>query len=130
MTRTTIGLAALPLAAAAGLALATGGAGASGGGDAHAAKTLSILADANDFKFSSKKLVAKHGLITIRMFNPTNAATSHGIALDLKKDKEGEVVDPGGMSKVSARLKKGRYTYYCPVDGHRVAGMKGTLIVK
>ena len=25
--------------------------------------------------------------------------------------------------------KKGTYTFYCPVDGHAAAGMKGKLIV-
>jgi uncharacterized cupredoxin-like copper-binding protein len=28
------------------------------------------------------------------------------------------------------KLKKGRYTFYCPVPGHREAGMKGKLVVK
>ena len=27
-------------------------------------------------------------------------------------------------------LKPGTYEYYCPVDGHRAAGMEGTLTVK
>jgi len=27
-------------------------------------------------------------------------------------------------------LKPGKYEFYCPVDGHRQAGMEGTLTVQ
>jgi uncharacterized cupredoxin-like copper-binding protein len=30
---------------------------------------------------------------------------------------------------VTVKLKKGTYTFYCPVDGHKAAGMKGKLVV-
>jgi uncharacterized cupredoxin-like copper-binding protein len=30
---------------------------------------------------------------------------------------------------VSLTLKPGTYTFYCPVAGHRAAGMEGTLEV-
>jgi uncharacterized cupredoxin-like copper-binding protein len=36
----------------------------------------------------------------------------------------------GGKSTVTADLKPGTYEFYCPVDGHKAAGMKGTLTVK
>jgi uncharacterized cupredoxin-like copper-binding protein len=40
------------------------------------------------------------------------------------------VVQNGGTSTVSETLKPGTYTFYCSVDGHEAAGMKGTLTVK
>jgi uncharacterized cupredoxin-like copper-binding protein len=30
---------------------------------------------------------------------------------------------------VTVDLKAGKYEYYCPVDGHKDAGMEGTLTV-
>jgi uncharacterized cupredoxin-like copper-binding protein len=42
----------------------------------------------------------------------------------------GEVVGPGGTSTVSADLRRGTYTFFCTVPGHRQAGMQGSLTVK
>jgi uncharacterized cupredoxin-like copper-binding protein len=42
----------------------------------------------------------------------------------------GAVVANGGTSTVTANLAAGSYTFYCSVDGHRAAGMVGTLTVK
>jgi uncharacterized cupredoxin-like copper-binding protein len=39
-------------------------------------------------------------------------------------------VSKGGASEVQLALKAGSYTYFCSVDGHRQAGMQGTLTVK
>jgi uncharacterized cupredoxin-like copper-binding protein len=40
------------------------------------------------------------------------------------------VVKAGGTSTVRAKLKPGRYRFYCSVDGHRQAGMEGKLTVR
>ena len=45
-------------------------------------------------------------------------------------NKSGSTVQMGGKSTVTVALKPGKYTFYCPVDGHRAAGMQGTLTVK
>ncbi len=45
-------------------------------------------------------------------------------------DEEGEVVEKGGASEVSADLKPGKYTFYCSVPGHEDGGMKGDLTIK
>jgi len=45
-------------------------------------------------------------------------------------DKDGNTVQKGGTSTVTATLKPGTYDFYCPVDGHRQAGMEGKLTVK
>jgi uncharacterized cupredoxin-like copper-binding protein len=60
--------------------------------------------------------------------NPSSVP--HAIEVEGKGvEEEGETVEKGGVSKVSVDLKPGEYEYYCPVDGHRQAGMEGTLKV-
>ena len=44
--------------------------------------------------------------------------------------RSARVVTNGGTSTVTVTLKPGTYTFYCSVDGHEAAGMKGTLTVK
>jgi uncharacterized cupredoxin-like copper-binding protein len=36
----------------------------------------------------------------------------------------------GGNKTLQVQLKAGNYTFYCPVPGHKQAGMVGTLTVK
>jgi uncharacterized cupredoxin-like copper-binding protein len=62
------------------------------------------------------------------MSNPSSLP--HAIAVEGKGvDKDGKTVRKGGTSTVSVKLKKGRYEFYCPVPGHKAAGMKGTLTI-
>ena len=63
------------------------------------------------------------------MENPS--AVPHNIAIEGDGvEEEGEVVEQGGVSRVSAELEPGEYTFYCSVPGHREAGMEGTLVVR
>jgi uncharacterized cupredoxin-like copper-binding protein len=82
--------------------------------------------DSGGLRFSPGKLHAHKGKVTLVMANPSRSSLAHGIAIGGHK---GKVVGPGGTSRVTVRLKPGRYTYYCPVPGHRAAGMKGRLVV-
>jgi len=86
--------------------------------------TVKLSAAKSGFKFNVKTPHAKHGKITLRMANP--ASFLHAIAVGSHK---GKTVGKGGTSTVTVSLKKGHYTFYCPVPGHRAAGMKGTLVV-
>ena len=63
------------------------------------------------------------------MTNPSSMP--HDIALEGNGvDVVGKVVTDGGVSTVSANLQPGTYTFFCSVDSHEDAGMKGTLTVK
>jgi plastocyanin len=103
---------------------ASGGSTSGGGGG-----TLSLSADAGgQLKFDKSSLSAKAGSVTIKMDNPSSLP--HAIAVEGNGvDKDGETVQKGGTSSITVNLKPGTYTFYCPVDGHRAAGMKGTLTV-
>jgi plastocyanin len=126
--KTRIGAALLALAAGLGGVLAVGSADA-----AKKAKPtrLSIQADpGGGLTFSRASLKARHGVVIITMKNPGGSGLSHGIGVQGKGvHRDGNVVDPGHASKLQVTLKKGSYTFYCPFDDHRAAGMKGTLTV-
>jgi uncharacterized cupredoxin-like copper-binding protein len=80
--------------------------------------------------FSQRSLTTRSGTVTIRLDNGSGNSLPHGIAIEGNGvDKDGKVVQPGGASTVTVRLKPGRYTFYCPVPGHEDQGMKGTLTV-
>jgi plastocyanin len=79
-------------------------------------------------KFDKTSLSAKAGKVTIVMDNPSDVP--HAIEVEGQGvEKEGEVVEKGGVSQVSADLKAGEYEFYCPVGNHKDAGMEGTLTV-
>ena len=96
-------------------------------------EVLKLSADSGgQLRFTKTKLTsAKPGRVTLVMLNPSSAGMEHGIAIDGNGvDRDGPIVAPGKTSRVTADLKQGTYTYYCPVPGHRQAGMTGTLTVK
>ncbi len=90
--------------------------------------TVTLSAVSGQLAFNTKKLTAKAGTVTLSMSNPSTF--SHGISVEGNGvDKAGQVVQHGGTSTVTVKLKPGTYTFYCPVPGHRQAGMQGTLTV-
>jgi plastocyanin len=96
-----------------------------------AATTKKLSASKTKLAFNTKTIRVKlpsDRKVTLVMANPSSfphaiAVEGHGI------DKDGKTVNKGGTSRVTVKLKKGTYTFYCPVDGHKAAGMKGKLIV-
>ena len=104
------------------------GGGASSGGAA--GNVLKIAADPNGaLKFDKTSLSAKAGKVTIVMTN--TSSIPHAVELEGGGiEKKGAVVTGGGsVSRVTANLEAGKYEFYCPVDGHKQAGMEGTLTV-
>ena len=101
-----------------------GGGGGGGGGE-----TLKLSADPGGaLKFDKSSLTAKAGKVTIVMDNPSDLP--HAVEVEGKGvEVSGDTVTKGGVSKASANLKPGEYEFYCPVDGHKQAGMEGTLTV-
>jgi plastocyanin len=103
---------------------AQGGASSGGKGE-----ELKVDADPSALKFDKSSLDAKAGNVTLVMDNPSSLP--HAVAIEGNGiDKDGQTVMKGGTSTVTADLKAGKYTFYCPVDGHKQAGMEGTLTVK
>jgi plastocyanin len=91
---------------------------------------LQIDADpTGQLKFLASIARAKPGKVTVRMKNASS--TPHDIGVKGGGlNQVGAVVSGGGVSTISVSLKPGTYTFYCSVDGHEAAGMKGTLTVR
>jgi plastocyanin len=104
------------------------GGGASGGGGA--AQTLKLSADPGGaLKFDKSTLTAKAGKVTIVLDNPSSLP--HAVEVEGNGIEESSsTIGKGETTKVSATVKAGTYEYYCPVDGHKAAGMTGKLTVQ
>jgi plastocyanin len=96
----------------------------SGGGS-----TLALAADPNGgLSFDKKVLTAKAGSVTIDFTN--DSSTPHAVAVEGHGiDKDGKTITKS-KEALTVPLKKGTYTFYCPVPGHRQAGMVGKIIVR
>jgi plastocyanin len=101
-------------------------------GGAAGGQKLSLKASPSGaLKFSRKTLTAKPGKATVVMTNPSSSGLKHGIEVEGHGiEKRGKNVGPGHTSRVTLTLKAGTYQFYCPVDGHKSAGMKGKIVVK
>jgi uncharacterized cupredoxin-like copper-binding protein len=93
-----------------------------------AKSTVKLSASKSKLAFNVKTIRANKGSVTLVMSNPSGlphaiGVKGHGL------NRKGKTVNKGGTSRVTVTLKKGTYTFYCPVDGHAAAGMKGKLIV-
>jgi uncharacterized cupredoxin-like copper-binding protein len=95
-------------------------------------QTLNLSANpTGKLMFSPMSLSAKAGKVTLVMKNPSSSGVQHGIAVEGNGvDKDGPIVQPGKTSTLTVDLKPGKYEFYCPFDGHKAAGMTGTLTVQ
>ncbi len=97
-----------------------------GGGGA----PIKLSADpGGQLKFDKTSITAKAGKVTLVMDNPSSIP--HAVSIEGNGiDEDGNTVEKGGKSTVSAELEPGKYEFYCPVPGHEPAGMKGELTVE
>ena len=107
-----------------------GGGGSSSGGGA--SSTVSLAADPSQIAYDSTSLSAKAGNVTIDFNNP-NSALGHDVCVQDPSGKKlgcSKVVTGSNTTLDLSNLKAGSYTFYCSVDSHEAAGMKGTLAVQ
>jgi plastocyanin len=107
-----------------------GGGGSSSGGGA--SSSVSLAADPSQIAYDTTSLSAKAGNVTIDLNNP-NSALGHDVCVQDPSGKKlgcSQVVTGGKTTLDLSNLKAGDYTFYCSVDSHEAAGMKGTLTVQ
>jgi uncharacterized cupredoxin-like copper-binding protein len=103
---------------------ATTGTGGAGG-----ASKLKLTADPGGaLKFDKTELSAKPGKVTIVMDNPSSVP--HAVEVEGNGVEKETKTLTNGTADVTVDLKAGKYEFYCPVDGHKEAGMEGTLTVR
>ena len=100
---------------------------AAGGGGGEA---LAVTSPADgSLKFDQAELTAPAGTVTIAYDNPSQVP--HAVAIEGDGvDEVGETVSGSAAPPLTAELKAGSYTFYCPVGQHRQAGMEGQLTVE
>ena len=99
---------------------ATTGGGGGGGGS-----TVQISADPSGaLKYEQTDVSATAGSITIDFTNMSSLPHDVTIEGDGGTD---EIT--GSTTSTTVDLEPGTYTFFCSVDGHRAAGMEGTLTV-
>jgi uncharacterized cupredoxin-like copper-binding protein len=99
------------------------------GGGGGASSTVKLTADPGGaLKFDTTKLSAKAGKVTVVMDNPSS--TPHAVEVEGNGVEEETKTLTQGTAKMTVDLKPGKYEFYCPVDGHKEAGMEGTLTVQ
>jgi uncharacterized cupredoxin-like copper-binding protein len=87
---------------------------------------LRLSADkGGELRFDTRSLEANTGEVEIMMDNPSSPPHNVSIEGD-GVHEEGKTVGAGGTSIVRAKLRPGRYTFYCSVPGHRQGGMQGS----
>ena len=99
----------------------------SGGGGGGETVDVSAPADGS-LKFDQSTLKAKAGKVTFTYDNPSQVP--HAFEVEGNGVEEETDTITQSDASVTVDLKPGTYEYYCPVDGHKAAGMEGTLTVK
>ena len=102
---------------------------AGGGG---AAQSVAVsAAPGSALAYQQKSLSAKAGNVSFNFTNPQSLPHNFCLQSSSRQQLGCSGTETGGASDtLSVNLKPGNYTFYCNVDSHEQAGMKGTLTVK
>ena len=103
--------------------------GASSGSSGGGGQQLALAApEDGSLKFDKTELDGKAGTVTINFDNPST--TPHAVEIEGNGVEEASDTVTSSKTSVTADLKAGTYTFYCPVGNHRAEGMEGTLTIK
>ena len=103
---------------------ATTGGGSGGGGSS----TVKISADPSGaLKYEQTDVSASAGSITIDFTNMSSLP--HDVTIEGNGASGATDQITNSTTSTTVDLEPGTYTFFCSVDGHRAAGMEGTLTV-
>jgi plastocyanin len=96
-----------------------------GGGGGH----ITLTADPGGaLAFDTMELTAPAGEVTIELVN--DSGIPHNVEIEGNGVEEVSETISSGSTELTVTLEPGEYEFYCAVDGHRAAGMEGTLTVQ
>jgi uncharacterized cupredoxin-like copper-binding protein len=100
----------------------------SGGGGGGAPTT--VLLNESEFKIApNTPTVAKTGKVTIVLHNNGKITHAFAVATPIGVQRTA-AIPPGSNTKLTVDFTKpGSYTFYCPLDHHRMLGMQGMITV-
>jgi uncharacterized cupredoxin-like copper-binding protein len=88
-------------------------------GAGEAAKGVAVQVKEVEYKITLSTHKVKHGTVTFSVQNAGKIAHN----LTIQGGKHTANIAPGKSAKLTVTLKKGAYTLYCSVPGHRQLGM-------
>jgi len=121
------------------VAALTGGCGGYGGGSKKTSSTTrasggtvvkTVTVHEKEYKLTPNSIsLPKAGTYVFKGVN--DGTTAHALAVEGNGvDMDGAEISPGSSGTLKVTLPKtGTYEIYCPVDGHKGLGMKGTVTV-
>ncbi len=91
-------------------------------------ETLTLTADPSGaLAFDTTELTAAAGEVTIELVN--DSGVPHNVEVEGNGVEEESDTITSGSTDLTVDLEPGEYEFYCAVDGHKDAGMEGTLTV-
>ena len=94
-----------------------------------AAGAASLTIGETEYKLTPSQGNAKAGSVTITAKN--SGAIVHALAVQGNGvTKTTGNIQAGSSATLKVNLKPGTYQMFCPIDGHKALGMKGTIVVK
>jgi uncharacterized cupredoxin-like copper-binding protein len=93
------------------------------------APTAGLTIGETEYKLTPSQASAKSGSVTISIKNSGAIVHSLEVQGNGVTQKTGNI-NPGSSGTLKVTLKPGTYQMFCPIDGHKALGMKGTIVVK
>jgi plastocyanin len=110
------------------LLAACGGSSSTSGGGGHVQQTIQI----SEKEYSLEPAtISVSGTGTYEFKVTNNGTIAHALEIEGNgvEQKIGDIQPGAGATLRVTLTKDGSYELYCPIDGHRSQGMKGTVIV-
>ena len=128
--RGVIGVSLLLVLGAVSTAVVTAGEEHEGEAAAATSSELDLTADPSGAAaYDKQEGTVKAGTVTIKLVNDSPLEHNVAVAQGARELGRSDTVQ-GSETELKVDLRPGTYEFYCTVDGHRAAGMEGTLTVR